>query len=132
VPAPCNTRFDAVLIRLRKHGLVPRQGLLRADCIARSRTDYYTSNISLFVLPMAIVLYIAAIRGLLWVLRPAALFVMPQLAGHAFFDHAVHERTNALSFDVSHTQFPRGGMFAISSCKLVDVQARVCCRSLSG
>jgi len=78
------------------------------DCIARSRTDYYTANIALFVLPMAIVLYIAAIRGLVWVLRPAALFVMPQLAGHAFFDHAVHERTSALSFDVSHTQFPRG------------------------
>ena len=52
---------------------------------------------------MAIVLYTAAIRGLVWVLRPAAMFVMPQLAGHAFFDHAVHERTNALTFDVRHT-----------------------------
>jgi hypothetical protein len=78
------------------------------DCIGRSRTDYYTSNIALFVLPMAIVFYISVIRGLLWVLRPALFFAWPQLAGHAFFDHAVHERTNALSFDVSHTQFPRG------------------------
>jgi hypothetical protein len=102
------------------------------DCIARSRTDYYTSNIALFVLPMAIVLYTAAIRGLVWVLRPAAMFVMPQLAGHAFFDHAVHERTNALTFDVRHTQCPRGGVFAISSCNFVRFQARVWCRLLSG
>jgi hypothetical protein len=70
------------------------------DCNSRSRTDYYTSNIALFLLPMAIVLYITAIRGILWSLRPAFLFVMPQLAGHAFFDHAVHERTSTLCFDV--------------------------------
>jgi hypothetical protein len=118
VPAPCNKRFDAVLIRLRKHGLVPRQGLLQADCIARLRTDYYTRNMSLFVLPMAIVLYIAVIRGLLWVLRPALLYLMPQLAGHAFFDHAVQKRTNALSFDVRHMQCPLGSVVAICSCKL--------------
>ena len=79
---------------------VPRQGLLRMDCNSRSRTDYYTSSIALFVLPIAIVLYITAIRGILWSLRPAFLFVKPQLSGHAFFDHAVHERTSALCFDV--------------------------------
>ena len=118
MPALCNKHFDAVLSRMRKHGLVPRQGLLRADCIARSRTDYYASNIALFVLPMAIVLYIAVIRGLLWILRPALLYLMPQLAGHAFFDHAVQKRTNALSFDVRHMQCPLGSVVVICSCKL--------------
>jgi hypothetical protein len=70
------------------------------DCNSHSRTDYYTSSIALFVLPIAIVLYVAAIRLILWSLRPAVLFVMPHLARHAFFDHAVHERTSALCFDV--------------------------------
>ena len=88
------------------HAFVPRQGLLRADCNAHSRTAYYTTNIAVFVLPVAIILYIAVIRGTLWVLRPALLFVMPQLKGHAFFDHEAHERTNALCFDVRRTAMP--------------------------
>ena len=88
------------------------------DCIARSRTDYYTSNIALVVLPMAIVFYVSVIRGLLWVLRPALFFAWPQLAGHAFFDHAVQKRTNALSFDVRHMQCPLGSVVVICSCKL--------------
>jgi hypothetical protein len=103
------------------------------DCNSRSRTDYYTSNIALFLLPMAIVLYITAIRGILWSLRPAFLFVMPQLAGHAFFDHAVHERTSALSFDVRRTQCPGGAFRPVASApSTVAFKQRVCCRSLSG
>jgi hypothetical protein len=117
VPALCNKHFDSVESDAQAW-FGSRQGLLRADCIARSRTDYYASNIALFVLPMAIVLYIAVIRGLLWVLRPALLYLMPQLAGHAFFDHAVQKRTNALSFDVRHMQCPLGSVVAICSCKL--------------
>jgi hypothetical protein len=102
------------------------------DCNSRSRTDYYTSNITLFVLPMAIVFYVSVIRGLLWVLRPALFFAWPQLAGHAFFDHTVQERTNSLSLDVRHTQRPRGSVFVICSCKLGLISSNGVCRSPSG
>jgi hypothetical protein len=109
------------------------QGLLRMDCIARSRTDYYASGIALFVLPIAIVLYVAAIRLILWSLRPAILSVMPHLAGHAFFDHAVHERTSALCFDVRRTQCPGGAVRPVASApSTVAFKQRVCCRSLLG
>jgi hypothetical protein len=76
------------------------QGILRADCNPRSRTNYYTIVIALFTLPVDIVLYIGGIRFLLWGLRPALLYVRPQLKGHAFFDHSIHTRTNALCLDV--------------------------------
>ena len=45
-------------------------------------------------------LYIMGIRFLLWGLRPALLYVSPQIKGHAFFDHSVHARTNAICLDV--------------------------------
>jgi hypothetical protein len=113
--------------------LVPFQGLLRIDCNSRLRTDYYTSSIALFVLPIAIVLYVTAIRGILWSLQPAFLFVMPQLAGHAFFDHAVHERTSALCFDVRLTRCPGGAVRPVASApSSVEFKQMVCCRSLSG
>ena len=109
------------------------QGLLRMDCIARSRTGYYASGIALFVLPIAIVLYVAAIRLILWSLRPAILSVMPHLAGHAFFDHAVHERTSALCFDVRRTRCPGGAVRPVASApSTVAFKQRVCCRSLLG
>jgi hypothetical protein len=76
------------------------QGLLRADCNPRSRTNYYATVISFFTLPIVIVLYVTGIRFLLWGFRPALLFVRPQLKGHAFFDHSVHERTSAICLDV--------------------------------
>ena len=76
------------------------QGLLRADCNPRSRTNYFAIVIALFTLPVDIVLYIVGIRFLLWGLRPALLYVRPQLKGHAFFDHSAHARTNALCLDV--------------------------------
>ena len=93
-------------------GLPSRQGLLRTDCNPHSRTNYYTTSFTLFTLPAAIVVYVLGIRGLLWVLTPALLFVRPQLKGHAFFDHSVHKRTNALSIDVrtAHFPMPRGAM----------------------
>ena len=47
-----------------------------------------------------IVVYVTVVRGALWVSRPALLYVIPKLKGRAFFDHAAHQRTNALSFDV--------------------------------
>ena len=72
---------------------------------------------------MAIILYIAVIRGTLWVLRPALLFVMPQLKGHAFFDHEVHERTNALCFDVRRTLCPRGDVVPLQL--LLRLRARL-------
>jgi hypothetical protein len=80
--------------------LVLRQGLLRAECNAHSRSEYYTTVYTLFALPPMIMLYITGVRGLVWVARPAVLYVMPQLKGHAFFSHEAHERTNALSLDV--------------------------------
>ncbi len=76
------------------------QDLLRSDCNPHSRTNYYTVIFTMFALPMIIVFYVMGVRGFLWALRPALLFVMPKLKGHAFFDHAAHQRTSALSFDV--------------------------------
>jgi hypothetical protein len=103
------------------------------DCIAPSRINYYTSSIGLFVLPIAIVLYVAAIRLLLGRLRPAILFLMPHLAGHAFFEHAVHKRTSALCFDVRRTQCPGGAVRPVASApSTVEFKQMVCCRSLSG
>ncbi len=72
---------------------------------------------------MAIILYIAVIRGTLWVLRPALLLVMPHLKGHAFFDHKAHEQTNALSFDVRRTLYPRGDV--VPSQLLLRLRARL-------
>ena len=112
---------------------IPLQGLLRMDCVASSRTDYYTQSIALFVLPIAIVLYVAAIRLILWSLRPAILSVMPHLAGHAFFDHAVHGRTSALCFDVRRTLCAGGAIRPVASApSTVEFNQRVCCRSRSG
>jgi hypothetical protein len=65
----------------------------------------------MFALPAMIVFYVLIVRGFFWAVRPALLFVRPKLKGRAFFDHAAHQRTNALSFDV-RTPFalvmPRG------------------------
>ena len=72
---------------------------------------------------MAIVLYIAVIRGTLWVLRPALLLVMPRLKDHAFLDHEAHERTNALSCDVRRTLCPRGDV--VPSDLLLRLRARL-------
>jgi hypothetical protein len=103
------------------------------DCNPLSRDDYYTKNIAIVVLPMAIMLYVAAIRLILWSLRPAFLFVMPQLAGHAFFDHAVHGRTSALCFDVRRTLCAGGAIRPVASApSTVEFNQRVCCRSRSG
>ena len=74
--------------------------MLRAECNPHSRTDYFTTNAALFALPGIIALYIAAIKLFVWLLRPAALFVRPQLAESAFFSHKAHDRTNALCVDV--------------------------------
>ncbi len=76
------------------------QGLLRSDCNPHSRTRYYTVIFTMFTLPAMLVFYIMSVRGVLWALRPPLLFVMPKLKGSSFFDHAAHQRTNALSFDV--------------------------------
>lgn len=78
----------------------PRQALLQAECNPHSRTDYFTTNAALFALPGIIVLYVAGIKLCLWLLRPAALSVRPQLAESAFFAHKAHDRTNALCKDV--------------------------------
>ncbi len=78
------------------------QGVLRSNCNPHSRTSYYTVTYITFTLPVMIVFYVTVVRGALWVLRPALLCVIPKLKGRAFFDHAAHQRTNALSFDVRH------------------------------
>ena len=89
------------------------------DCNPHSRTSYYTTSFTLFTLPAAIVVYVLGIRGLLWVLRPALLFVRPQLKGHALFSHDAHLRTNALCIDVRTAHFPMPrGAFTLS-CLLV-------------
>jgi hypothetical protein len=76
-----------------------RQGLLRTGCNSHSRTSYYPQTYLVSVLPVIIGLYIVVVRGLLWLLRPALRFAVPQLKSHAFF--LSHERTNALAMDVS-------------------------------
>ena len=75
------------------------------DCNTHSRTDFYATIYVFFALPVAIVLYIAGIKLCAWLLRPAALFVRPQLAESAFFTHKAHDRTNALCVDV-RSPFP--------------------------
>ncbi len=86
--------------------MASRQGLLRSECNPHSRTNYYTTSFALFALPVIIVLFVVGVRALLWALRPVLHFVMPQLKGHAFFDHAVHTRTTALSIDVRILPMP--------------------------
>jgi hypothetical protein len=76
------------------------QALLRTECNPHSRTDYFTTNAALFALPGIIVLYITGIKLCVWLLRPAMLFVRPQLAESAFFSLKAHDRTNALCIDV--------------------------------
>ena len=96
------------------------------DCNPHSRTSYYTTSFTLFTLPAAIVVYVLGIRGLLWVLRPALLFVRPQLKGHALFSHDAHLRTNALCIDVrtAHFPMPRGAIQPV-----VPTRARAWMRS---
>ena len=54
------------------------------DCNTHSRTDFYATIYVFFALPVAIVLYIAGLTvSLLWVLKPAALFINAKLKGRA-------------------------------------------------
>ncbi len=103
-----------------------RQGLLRSDCNPRSRTDYFSVAFTIFTLPAMIAFYVMGFRVLLWALRPALLFVMPRLQGRAFFDHTVHQRTNALSFDV---RTPLASWQALPVSKNSNVfKLAICCR----
>jgi hypothetical protein len=112
--------------------VVSCQGLLRSDCNPHTRKSFYTVVFTMFALPAIIVFYVMVVRGFLWVLRPALLFVMPKLKGRAFFDHAAHQRTNALSFDVRlRLAMPRQA--ALSECQLErkcshSLTLAVCCR----
>ena len=71
----------------------------------------------MFTLPAMVVFYVLIFRGFLWVVGPAMLFVMPKLKGRAFFDHAVHQRTNALSFDVRTLLRLAGPLLSVCSCE---------------
>jgi hypothetical protein len=54
------------------------------DCNTHARTDFYTTIYGFFVLPVAIVLYIAGLTvSLIWVLKPAALFIKEKFKGRA-------------------------------------------------
>jgi hypothetical protein len=99
----------------------PGQALLRAECNPHSRTDYFATNAALFALPGIITLYIAGIKLCAWLLRPAALFVMPQLAENAFFSHKAHDRTNALCVDVRSPFLVLLG----ADCPIVCARARI-------
>ena len=70
-------------------------------CNSHSRTSFYEQIYLLFSLPVIIMLYVLLVRGTLRAVRPALLYMIPQLKGRAFFDHAAHDRTNALTIDVS-------------------------------
>jgi hypothetical protein len=69
-------------------------------CNSYSRTSYYDQIHFMFALPAILVVYVGVIRGVLWILRPALLYVRPQLKGGPFFDHKASERTSALCGDV--------------------------------
>jgi hypothetical protein len=54
------------------------------DCNTHARTDFYATIYGFFVLPVAIALYIAGLTVLLmWVLKPAALFIKAKFQGRA-------------------------------------------------
>jgi hypothetical protein len=54
------------------------------DCNTHARTDFYAAIYGFFVLPVAIALYIAGLTVLLmWVLKPAALFIKAKFKGRA-------------------------------------------------
>ncbi len=91
-----------------------RQGLLRSDCNLHARTKYYTYNFIMFTLPPMIVVYMFGVRGLLWGLRPALLFLRPQLKGDAFFDSP--ERLNSLCFDVRAPSMPPRRAALVAAC----------------
>jgi hypothetical protein len=97
--------------------VVSCQGLLRSECNPHSRTHYYTVIFTMFTLPAMLAFHVMSVRGFLWALRPALLSVMPKLKGRAFFDHAVHQRTNALSFDVRTLLRLAGPLLSVCSCE---------------